>query len=436
VTYSQAISPAVYDEPGQNSGCSNIDAIKVENDGGEPIGTPVGPKGDNLWKTTVQNALAQSSNTAFTDLAHRASTTSIIQMAANFGVDIKASGLSGDIGLVPAVALGESSLTVNEQAQMIATIDDNGVFHQGHVVKYWQLPDGPEQTPSIESHVVLTPAQASQVQYAMEATTVDGTAVDAAVGLGGRQIIGKTGTTSNEHSGFFIGAIPQYALAVGMFTNEQNSANADTNSLAELGGGGFGGYWSAKIWNTFAQAEFASLPAESFQNPQFSGQLWNMIGKIPKAKKKKKTPAKCNQVNPGRGHGRRFAVTVPDPNCVTSSPTPTPTPTPTATASGLPTGTPTGLPTSTVSPTPTPSTSTSATPTATATVTPTATATRTGFPFGGDSATATAGGVKAGLAVGGVLVTVLPGSLLWTSASRRRRRRAEAGSAHGTETER
>ncbi len=81
-SYSQAISAAVYSEPGQNTGCKDTQAIKVENDGGEAIGTPVGPKGDNLWKTTVQNALAQSSNTAFTDLAHRATTTSIIQMAA------------------------------------------------------------------------------------------------------------------------------------------------------------------------------------------------------------------------------------------------------------------------------------------------------------------------------------------------------------------
>jgi hypothetical protein len=40
----------------------------------------------------------------------------------------------------------------------------------------------------------------------------------------------------------------------------------------------------------------------------------------------------------------------------------------------------------------------------------------------------TAGGVKAGLAVGGALAVLLPGSLLWTTGSRRRRRRG-AGSS-------
>ena len=72
-------------------------------------------------------------------------------------------------------------------------------------------------------------------------------------------------------SGFFIGAIPQYTLVVGMFVNQQDSSDTSTDSLATLGGGGFGGYWPAKIWNTFAQAEFANLPPESFQNPDFTG---------------------------------------------------------------------------------------------------------------------------------------------------------------------
>ena len=41
---------------------------------------------------------------------------------------------------------------------------------------------------------------------------------------------------------------------------------------------------------------------------------------------------------------------------------------------------------------------------------------------GGNTAN-TASGVKAGMAVGGVLAALLPGSLLWTTASRRRRKR-------------
>jgi membrane peptidoglycan carboxypeptidase len=423
MAYSQAITAAAYlDEPETSLGCADPGSVKIENDGGETIGVAVGPKGDNLWKSGVQNALAQSSNTAFTDLAHRAGLTNVINMAANYGVDIKASGLDQDYTEVPAVALGESSITVNEQAQMLATIADDGIFHQAHVVKYWQLPGGPEQTPDVPSHVVLTAAEDSQVQYAMEATTVTGTAIDAAAGLGGRQIIAKTGTTSGEHSGFFIGAIPQYAMVVGMFANEQNTADAN-DSLAALGGGGFGGYWPAKIWNTFMQAEFGNLQADSFQNPDFTGNLWNLLGPIPKAKPKKKTPPK--KCNPHKVGGRPFPAT--GPGCVST--TPTPTPTPSLTPTGAPTGTPTGFPTGSGTPTPTTSVSATGTPTATPTPTPSASSTRTGLPFGGNSATTTQGGDKASLAVGGVLVTVLPGSLLWTTATRRRRKRRPGAGA-------
>src|SRR6202034_3846280 len=137
-------------------------------------------------------------------------TPAVIQMAQAYGVNIADTGLTGpDSTEVPFVAIGESALTVNEQAQMLATIDDNGTFHAAHIVKSWQLPDQAVQTPVVATHQVLTPALDSQVQYAMEATSVYGTATDAAVGLGYSLIIGKTGTTSGFLSAFFLGAIPQ-----------------------------------------------------------------------------------------------------------------------------------------------------------------------------------------------------------------------------------
>ena len=398
---STAIPYSVYeDNPGGSTGCPADGYAKIQNDGGDPVGKPVGPKGDNLAESSVQNALAQSSNTAFTDLAHRAGTSNVVNMAGNFGVDTTVSGLAANEGGVPFVTLGEASLSVNEQTQMLATIDDNGVFHQAHIVKSWQLPDQSVQTPQVATKIVLTPAQDSQVQYAMEATTYGGTADNAADGLGGRQIIAKTGTTSNYLSGFFIGAIPQYALVVGMFSSEQDSSVQTTKSLAALGGGGFGGFWPATIWNTFAQAEFAKLTQESFPPTQFSGSLWNMIGPLPKAKPKKTTP-KCTQTI----HGKQFPV------AAKGCPTPTPTPTPTSTE---PSGFPTFPGVGTASATPTVSD--------TSTSTDTATPEPTGV-FGPGNTATTASGVKASLAVGGLLTLLLPGSLLWTSASRRRRKR-------------
>jgi membrane peptidoglycan carboxypeptidase len=285
--FSVPISVDTYNMTGNSAGCPDTSDFKVENDSGEQIGKDVGKgsTGADAYSDDVQDALAQSSNTGFSDLAHKATTSSVIQMAQNMGVNIAAypsgSNLSQMVGEA-GLALGTASLTVNEQTQMLATIADNGEYHQAHLIKYWQQGDGTEQQPKVDSHTVLSSTDDAQVQYAMEKTTIDGTAANTVTygqnTLG--TVIGKTGTTSSSHSGFFIGSTTQYTLVVGMFTSSQDTNSND--NLAELGGGGFGGYWPAKIWNTFAEAEFSSSPQLFSTSPNFTGATWNLLGKVTK----------------------------------------------------------------------------------------------------------------------------------------------------------
>src|SRR6201999_621561 len=98
-------------------------------------------KGATYNSDNVQDALAQSSNTGFTDLAHKVGTTNIVKMAQAFGVNTgnfpTGSGLAHDEGQV-GMALGINALTVQEQATMLSTIANNGEYHAAHLVKYWQ----------------------------------------------------------------------------------------------------------------------------------------------------------------------------------------------------------------------------------------------------------------------------------------------------------
>jgi membrane peptidoglycan carboxypeptidase len=405
----------------------------------------------------VQNALAQSSNTAFTDLAHTVGTANIADMAGQFGVNLApysegGSGLKsyeGEVGM----ALGIAPLTVNEQTTMLATIADGGTYHQAHVIDYWQQgAAGAKQMPKVETHIVLTPAQDAQVQYAMEETTIDGTA--AATVTYGQQslgtVIGKTGTTTNSHSGFFIGSTTQYTLVVGMFTS---SGDTNTNdNLAELGGGGFGGYWPAKIWNTIAESTFSPSPSLFTTTPAFSGATWNQVGAAATAKptitctvngKKIKTTKKSCPVAPKpspsptcsyQGENQYDGCTTPTCNypgesqndgCVTASPSATAAPACTqgedpndgcATASAPASA----APTCTQGEDPNDGCTSAGTDSSGDTTTPTATAPAAASPTVSTS--------QAGLAVGDV---VLPGSLLWTAIACRRRRRSRrrAGSA-------
>ena len=308
------------------------ESFEVSNDGGEVISNKPG------GAISVQNALAQSSNTAYTDLAHRVGTENIIQMASNMGVNIAAfpagsnlSQLKGQVGM----ALGTGSLTVNEQATMLSTIANGGTYHQAHVIQSWQSPEGTVQLPHVAMHQVLSQPLDSQVQYAMEMTTVNGTGTAASLGPN-VPILGKTGTTTNSKSAFFIGAIPQWSLAVGIFTEQQNPNSPET--LTALGGGGFGGTWPAAIWHTFMSDEFGNLSVQQFLNPIFTGEKWNQVGNVPAKKKKPKpTPTPTSTCKRPFGFGCRTpggsTSPTPTPTLPTGLPT-TPTPTDTTTTSG------------------------------------------------------------------------------------------------------
>jgi membrane peptidoglycan carboxypeptidase len=381
----------------------------------------------DMGPLTVQNAFAQSSNTAFTDLAHRVGTQNIINLAQDMGVNTQTypngSSLQSYVNQI-GLALGTAALTINEQDTMLATIDNGGTYHQAHVVVSITPPGGTAQLGKYATHQVLTTGEASQVQWAMTTVVKNGTAAGMIDQASMRPMIAKTGTTTSNRTAFFIGGIPQFALSVGIFTKDQGQyldaakkiPNKETlNNLGNTQQGGFGGYWPAKIWSAFADKKFASLPVEQFLPPQFTGQTWNQVPKPP-AKKKKPNTNNQNQncqvqgqggfSCPGKHHRGGFPSTSPSASASTSTgcvfpgglgcPTTGPSSSPTIGSSPTPTGTPTvGGP---------------------------------GNGGGGKVATAAAvtsgaaSGVQVSLAAGGVL-SVLPGSLLWNRASRRRRRK-------------
>jgi membrane peptidoglycan carboxypeptidase len=258
----------------------------------------------------------------------------------------------------------------------------------------------------------------------MDATTQSGGTAYGSVTLN-RPLISKTGTTSDEHNGLFIGAIPQYSLVVGIFTNVNKQQN-----LQMLGGGGAGGYWPAKIWNAFATTEFTNLPVQQLLTPQFSGAKWDLLGPVPKSKptvncmvhghKKKISGKTCPTPNPtptcqyrgdptcnGNGNGNNPN---PTPTCsydnngnyTCGGNNPNPTSTPTCQYPGDPTcggggSTPTSTPTCQYPGDPT-CNGTNGAPT---------------------TATSTVGGA----------VLVLPGSLLLMEVSRRRKRKGRRSKA-------
>jgi membrane peptidoglycan carboxypeptidase len=437
--YSMPLSESAYTADTTSKSCVLAGGYPVENDGGEQIGKQVGAassgdnKGATYWSDNPQDALAASSNTGFTDLAHKVGTQNIINIAQQYGVSVSGASLNKFKGGV-GIALGVAPLTVQEQATMLATLANNGQYNQAHLVKYWQTPGAgsAEQMPKVERHSVLNAQQAGDVQYAMEATTMPGGTAYPNVTYGEQTpgtVISKTGTTTDSKSGFFIGATTQYALVVGMFTVNPSASD----NLSELGGGGFGGYWPAKIWNAFATTAFSQSPQLFSTTPDVTGmQAWNLLGKVPNAK----PTVECT-VN---GHKQK----VNGKTC----PTPTGTQTCTADQNGnvtCPDGTTCSYDNNGNLNCDNGGTckydnngdlicDTSAADNG-ATSTPTPTATDNGNNGGnnnnggnGNTAGATATSTQGALAVGGGL-TGMPGAVLWTRIARRRRRKNPANTA-------
>jgi membrane peptidoglycan carboxypeptidase len=298
---------------------------------------------------TPQMAMAESINTAFSDLWHvvagQGSTTvanNVAQMAQAFGVNTTAAGITGtdDMQDDYGVTLGQASLTVEEQASMLATIDDNGVYHDPHVIT--SITQGNAQIPiQVTSNQVFSnsPIQNaemdSQVQYAMSEDTAPYGTAPVAQMSNGQEIIAKTGTTNTAQSAFFIGAIPKQALAVALFTSEQNG-DKNGQSLNFLGGqaqGGFGGTWPAMIWHTYAENMFVPMGVETFQPAVFTGLKWNEVPpnlrsvgpKHPKKKKQNQNPNPGNGGQPtsppqGGGNPSPYPTYSCDPSVVTCNP--------------------------------------------------------------------------------------------------------------------
>jgi membrane peptidoglycan carboxypeptidase len=322
--------------------------------------------GNNLGPVSVLRATAESLNTAYTDLWHRVAYTpatgayNVVNMAAAFGVDTQASGLKA-MEDQAGTALGQASLTVEEQATTIATMADNGQYSTPHVIQ--QITDGSQVIPArIVHRQVLTTAQAADVDWAMSQDTQAG---GTAAGLGlsnGQTVIAKTGTTNLSQSAFFMGSTPKYAMAVGMFVSRptcpkrlqsycsstaalQFAPPAGLQTLFGVGGlSGYGGQWPALIWHDFFNARFDNLPLTSFLPVNGDGQKWNLMGpnanpnKKPKPKEQHQNqqggPPPCHGHHHGFGQGGQCGQSPP--------PTGTPTPTPSASATPTPTNTKSG----------------------------------------------------------------------------------------------
>lgn len=184
--------------------------------------SPRNSNGRFLGGLTLRQAFALSVNTVAVRLGQQYGFESVASMARRFGI-------TTPISTRPAMALGSSETTLLEMTTAYAAIAGGGVEARPWAIQsittasgqtlYNREPDTPR--------ILVAPFVAAYMTDMMRATVESGTGRAAQIG---RPLAGKTGTTSSNKDGLFIGFTPELVAGVWM-------GRDDSKAVSGLAGG-------------------------------------------------------------------------------------------------------------------------------------------------------------------------------------------------------
>ncbi|MFD0370324.1 transglycosylase domain-containing protein [Streptomyces sp. NPDC059071] len=262
---------------------------------------------------TVQKATNSSINSVYAQMIVDVGPTKTKQTAIALGMKD-----GQDFGATPAMSLGVMGASTLDMAGVYATLDNHGVKVTPTLVKSAEHKDRKADPVKSVGERVISREAADTTTKAMQGVVQSGSGFRAA---GDYQAAGKTGTSENNRSAWFVGYTPELVTAVGLF-GEDAKGNQVTLTDTINPGRANGGRTPAQIWGAYTTAALGGGSDATFDLET---------------------------------DGTSGGDTVPTPTATTGSPSPTPT------ESGG-TTTPTQPPTSTATTPTQPPTSTATTP--------------------------------------------------------------------------
>jgi len=234
---------------------------KISNFGNESLG----------WIDLV-TATAESVNTVYVDLNNQIGPKKTEEAAVAAGIPKDTPDLSDNLVNV----LGTANVHPVDLANAYATFAAQGMYRKWHVItKITNVEDNSVvyKVPSSETKGtrVFDADAVADATYAMEHVISDGSGTYAQEL--GRDVAGKTGTTTNNYAALFAGFTPQVATVVAMHQVQTDGQSLETITPF----GGFsqmtGGSIPVRIWTSYMEAALKGKEAVSFPDPAYGGSV-------------------------------------------------------------------------------------------------------------------------------------------------------------------
>ena len=195
---------------------------------------------------SLREAFSRSINTISAQIGDSLGFGTIADMAHRFGI-------SGRISTYPSMVLGTSDVRLIDMTRAFAAVQNRGVSVMPYAIRKVVTADGQllYQHQANEQRVLVAPWVAAEMTDLLQSAVMSGTGRAAQIG---RPVAGKTGTTTSNKDGWFIGF--SSGLTTGVWMGRD-----DAKTVAGLQGGTA----PARAFAAYMKVAVAKRPVEQFE---------------------------------------------------------------------------------------------------------------------------------------------------------------------------